>query len=52
MNMKDVQGSVVRGAEVMMALQARVCPAHQAGPLVCCTGVNSHASAHVEPACG
>lgn len=35
MNMKDVQGSVVRGAEkVMMALQVRVCPAYQAGPLV------------------
>lgn len=35
MNVKDVQGSVVRGAEkVMMALQARVCPAYQAGPHV------------------
>lgn len=35
MNMKDVQDSVVRGAEkVMMALQARVYPAYQAGPLV------------------
>lgn len=44
--------AVVRRTErVMMAPQAHVCPAFQAGSLcVCCTGVlNSHASVHVDP---
>lgn len=51
MNIKDMQGSMVRGAErVMMALQAHMCPAYQAGPLcVCCTSVlNCHACVHAD----